>query len=91
MFKMLSILWAALGSFFSAFEKFGSALNHLGGWAEEAAAAIADEARMERQQKLAVLSASLRATNSNIAATEAAAATPATKAKATASSSVPAI
>lgn len=90
MFKMLSILWAALGSFFSAFEKFGSALNHLGGWAEEAAAAIADEARMERQQKLAVLSASLRATNSNIAATEAAA-TPATKAKATASSSVPAI
>jgi hypothetical protein len=71
MFKMLSVLWAALSSFFGAFEKFGSALNHLGGWAESAAAAIADEARIEREERLAVRMSGLRKTEKAIAADEA--------------------
>ena len=61
MFKMFTQLFLSITSFFSAFEKVGAAANHLADWAEESSAAFADEARIERQKKLKILKAELKA------------------------------
>lgn len=57
MFRMFTQLWAAFTVFFAAFEKIAMAANHLSTWAEESAGSFADEARIQRQQKLAALKA----------------------------------
>lgn len=68
-----------------AAEKGASAVDHLAGWADDTAAAFADQARVEREGKLAVLNAQLAAqkksiANGTIAALAAPAATNATAA-----------
>lgn len=61
MFAMFKQLFSAITLFFVATEKVASASNHLATWADETAAAFADEARIERQKKLANLKADLKA------------------------------
>lgn len=65
MFAMFKQLFAAITTYFIAFEKTAQAVNHLADWAEETSAAFADEARIERQKKLAILKADLRAVENN--------------------------
>ena len=72
MFKMFTQLFLSITSFFSAFEKVGAAANHLADWAEESSAAFADEARIERQKKLALLKADLKAVENKTTAAKAA-------------------
>lgn len=52
---MLQQLFAACTKLASAMEKGASALDHLGGWTNDTAASFADQARVEREQKLQVL------------------------------------
>lgn len=52
---MLQQLFAACTKLASAMEKGASALDHLGGWTNDTAASFADQAREEREQKLAIL------------------------------------
>ena len=66
MFQMFKQLFLAMTSFFLIFEKTASAGNHLADWANESAAAFADEARNERQKKLAKLKAELKAIESKV-------------------------
>lgn len=75
MFAMFKQLFSAITLFFVATEKVASASNHLATWADETAAAFADEARIERQKKLATLKADLKAVENktNPASTKAAA------------------
>lgn len=61
MFNMFKQLFAAITLFFVATEKLASASNHLATWADESAASFSDEARIERQKKLAKLKADLKA------------------------------
>ena len=61
MFAMFKQLFSAITLFFVATEKLASASNHLATWADETSAAFADEARIERQKKLATLKADLKA------------------------------
>ena len=61
MFNMFKQLFSAITLFFVATEKLASASNHLATWADETAAAFSDEARIERQKKLAKLKADLKA------------------------------
>ena len=61
MFAMFKQLFTAITLFFVATEKIASASNHLATWADETSAAFADEARIERQKKLALLKADLKA------------------------------
>ena len=53
MFKMFRQMFLALQTLFSAAEKGAKALEHLASWAEEAAGTYADEARFERQERIA--------------------------------------
>jgi LytS/YehU family sensor histidine kinase len=64
MFAMFKQLFTAITLYFKAAEKTASAVNHLADWAEETAAAFADEARIERQKKLAMLKSELKAIES---------------------------
>lgn len=52
MFAMFQRLFSAFSVWFLAFENLGSAANHLTKWSDEAAAALSDEARIQRQAKL---------------------------------------
>ena len=61
MFAMFKQLFLTITLFFVAVEKVASATNHLATWSDETAAAFADEARIERQKKLAILKADLKA------------------------------
>lgn len=61
MFAALAQLYSMFGMLFAALEKFASALNHLGGIADESAAAMADEAKIDRQVKLNALNRRLEA------------------------------
>jgi hypothetical protein len=61
MFAMFKQLFIAITTYFTALEKTAKAVNHLADWAEETSAAFADEARIERQKKLALLKADLKA------------------------------
>lgn len=61
MFAMFKQLFLSITLFFVALEKTASATNHLATWGDETAAAFADEARIERQKKLALLKADLKA------------------------------
>jgi len=67
MFAMFKQLFSAITLFFVATEKLASASNHLSTWADETAAAFADEARIERQKKLAKLKAELKAVDTKAA------------------------
>lgn len=60
MFKMFAQAFSALTVFFSALENFAKAFFHLSTWGEEAAGAFADEAKVERQKKMAALNESVR-------------------------------
>lgn len=57
MFKMLAQLWAMFTVFFAAGEKLANATNHLATWAEESAGTFADEARINRTQRVIALEA----------------------------------
>lgn len=57
MFNMFKQLFTAITVFFTAAEKLASATNHLATWSDETAAAFADEARIQRKQKLLLLNA----------------------------------
>lgn len=72
MFAMFKQLFSAITLFFVATEKLASASNHLATWADETSAAFADEARIERQKKLANLRAELKAVESKSSTTKAA-------------------
>lgn len=52
MFNMFKQMFTALTIFFVSLEKVAKASEHLSTWAEETAGAFADEARIQRQQKL---------------------------------------
>jgi hypothetical protein len=52
---MLQAFFRALTNVATMFEKFASAGNHIASWTDETSASFADQARVERQQKLAVL------------------------------------
>lgn len=61
---MLKQMWVALAAMFTMIEVLGSAgtktakaLDHLGGWCEDTAGSFADQAREERKQAMAVLTA----------------------------------
>lgn len=57
MFAMFRQMFLALQTLFTAAERSAKALEHLSVWAEEAAGTYADEARIERQQRIAELEA----------------------------------
>ena len=57
MFSMFRQMFLALQTLFRATEKGAKALEHLATWAEEASATYANEARIERQQRIAALKA----------------------------------
>ena len=52
MFEMFRQMFMAMKTMFSAAEKGAKALEHLAEWAEEAAGTYAEEARIERQQRI---------------------------------------
>lgn len=54
---MFTQMFATITLFFTAMERFASAFNHVGAMADESAGALADQIRIERQQKLAELKA----------------------------------
>lgn len=58
---MFKQLFVAITVYFTALERSAKAVDHLAQWAEETSAAFADEARIERQKKLALLKADLKA------------------------------
>ena len=64
MFAMFKQLFVAITVYFTALERSAKAVDHLAQWAEETSAAFADEARIERQKKLAILKADLKAVES---------------------------
>ena len=57
MFNMFQQIFSAIAMFALSLQSLAKASNHLTGWAEEAAGALADEARVQRQQKLNALNA----------------------------------
>lgn len=69
-------LWATLSTILSAIEFFAKGFKNLGTWTDEATATFVDEARIERQKKLAKLNAELAHTQQTAAAVAQAAATP---------------
>ena len=62
MFAMFAQFFLMFSSLFSAGNKFASALDNVAGWTEESSASFVDEAREQRKQKLAILTAQTRAT-----------------------------
>lgn len=60
LFSMLTQLFNSLGKYFLAFEKFANGANNIATWVDESTAAFADEARIERQKKLAKLKQELK-------------------------------
>ena len=61
MFKMFAQAFSALTVFFQALELNAKAILHLSTWAEQSAAAFADEAQSLREQKLNALNRQLEA------------------------------
>lgn len=66
MFAMFKQLFAAITSYFVALEKTANAAVHLSTWAEESAGAFADEARVQRQQKLNLMLKETRVTEKQL-------------------------
>lgn len=54
---MFNQLFTTITLFFTAMERFASAFNHVGAMADESAGALADQIRIEREQKLIALKA----------------------------------
>lgn len=69
-------LWTTLATILSAIELFAKGIKNLGMWTDEATSTFVDEARVERQKKLAKLNAELAHTQQNAAAQAAAAPAP---------------
>jgi hypothetical protein len=65
---MFKQLFAAITSYFVALEKTANAAVHLSTWAEESAGAFADEARVQRQQKLNLMLKETRVTEKQLSA-----------------------
>jgi hypothetical protein len=63
---MFKQLFAAITSYFVALEKTANAAVHLSTWAEESAGAFADEARVQRQQKLNLMLKETRVTEKQL-------------------------
>ena len=61
LFAMFKQIFTTISMYFIAFEKIASASNNIATWADESTAAFADEARIERQKKLAKLKQELKA------------------------------
>lgn len=72
MFAMFKQFFLMFSTLFNAGERFASAINHIAISTDEMAAAYADEARIERQKKLANLKAELKAVESKANSTKAA-------------------
>ena len=53
--QMLQQIFGMFTKLASAGEKAASGLDHLGGWIDDTAAAFADQAKFEREKKLAIL------------------------------------
>lgn len=74
MFKAIGLAiaqaMAALSTLFGAAEKGARALDHLAAWSEETAGAFADESRVERQKKAALLKHQLEEQAKELAAAE---------------------
>ena len=51
-FGMLHLVYNAVGAIASATGRFANSVDNLGQWAEEQTAAFADEARIDREEKL---------------------------------------
>lgn len=62
---MFNQFFATITLFFTAMERFASAFNHVGAMADEGAGALADQIRMEREQKLAQFKAKPKTGASN--------------------------
>ena len=54
---MFTQAFATVTLFFAALERFASAFNHVGAMADESAGALADQIRIEREQKIKQLQA----------------------------------
>ena len=61
MLNSFKMFFAAITTMFSAFDKTMKAADHLAGWAEESAGALADKARYERQQDMTAFRAKYEA------------------------------
>lgn len=70
-------LWTTLSTILQAINLFASGAKNLGEWTDEATKTFVDEARIERQKKLATLQAELARTQQNAAANAAQAVLPA--------------
>lgn len=68
MFAMFKQLFNAFTVLFMAAEKGASAINHLATWSEETAASFADEARVQRQQKMNQMLKDTKVTEKQLAA-----------------------
>lgn len=53
--QMLQQIFGMFTKLASAGEKAASGLDHLGGWVDDTAASFADQAKADRQMKLAIL------------------------------------
>jgi hypothetical protein len=65
MFAMFTRIFSSISVWFMAFEKLGSAANHIGTWTDESAGAFADEARIQRQAKMHLMLKEQRANEAN--------------------------
>lgn len=64
LWTMLTVLFLAGERLSSALGKTANALDHLGTWCDESAGAFADQARIEREQKKALLLSTLNSPTS---------------------------
>lgn len=71
MFAMFTQLFAAITVLFRAFERQAKAVDHISEWAEESAAAFADEARIKRVQKQNELMKDLKVSQKQLDAVDA--------------------
>ena len=71
MLNSFKMFFAAITTMFSAFDKTMKAADHLAGWAEESAGALADKARYERQQDMAAFRAQYEANRIEVVEVEA--------------------
>ena len=66
MFAMFTRIFSSISVWFLAFEKLGSAANHIGTWTDESAGAFADEARIQRQAKMHLMLKEQRANEKHL-------------------------
>ena len=69
MIQMFKQFFSMLTVLFSAGEKTAKSLDNLATWAEESSGAFADQARLERQKKLSIITADVTQTKKQLKAT----------------------